>query len=160
MACVDIISGAGTVMSVSSNLPAAYTATGWAAVSGWTAIGELSSIGEFGSDQQIIEYKTLAGIVCKQAGSTNYGNAQVSMALVPEDAGQTALKSAVGSNRSFKIVLNDGTTAKPIDTVMYFAGIVSGFKYSGISDADQILQAQTTIGLNSAVTTVARHATS
>lgn len=160
MACVDICAGAGTTLHMSPNLPSVYTATGWAAVSGWVAMGELNSIGEFGAQTNIVEYKRLDGTICKAKGSTNYGDAQIGVAFVADDTGQAALITAAAANssRSFKVTLNDDTATKTTPTVMYFAGLVSGYRIAGVNDADAIVMANSTIAVNSAVTTVARHA--
>lgn len=166
MACVDIVSAAGTKFYIApaAEMPTTFddnVTTGWPSVTGWEEVGEISSIGEYGKDIAVVTHKNLAGTVCKAKGSTNYGSAQISMALVPEDDGQTLLKTAVGSKLSFpcKVVYNDATATLVVPSVDYFAGLFTSFKKNPGSDPDAVIMATVNLELNSEVFEDLRSAT-
>ena len=162
MACVDIVSGAGTKLYIApaASLPATYDLTGWSAVTGWVEVGEISAIGEYGAESALVTHKNLAGTVCKAKGSVNYGGASLTLALVPEDEGQTLLRTAAASKLSFpvKITYNDATATLVVPSKDYFAALFMSFKKNPGSDPDAVILATVAMELNSAITEDVRSA--
>lgn len=161
MGCESIFSAVGTKFYIApaAALPSPQNATTWAAVTGWLEVGEIGSIGPYGAEVAKVEWKSLSGTVCKSKGSTNYGSAELSMALVPEDTGQLLLQTALGSKLTFpcKVVYSDATAVLDAPSVDYFGALIMSFKKNPGSDPDAIVQATVGLELNGPPTFVARH---
>lgn len=165
MACTDIFSASGMVISIApaANMPATLDQTGWEAVTGWEEIGEISAIGDYGEEAALVQFKGLDGVICKSKGSVNYGSASITMALVPEDAGQTLLRTAAaGTNKStfpFKITYADTTATLDNPSIDYFGAVVLSFKKQPGGDADSIVMGMAQMEWNTAITSVDRFET-
>lgn len=134
MAASKAMTSAGTSISISAVLPAAYTAAGFAAVPViFTEIGEVSDLGEFGREYNVVKFNPLKDRrTVKRKGSYDDGTVQVQLAKVAKEAGQIILKTALNSDAShaFKIVLQDGT-------IFYFTAQVSSGT-TNVGNVDQI----------------------
>lgn len=156
MACTDISSNAGVKLYIADQtyMPTAAGQTDWEAVtaSAWTEVSQIAGLGARGIKRNIIEYKALDGIICKQKGATDYGTMTFNAADISSDAGQTKMRTAVSSslNFPFKIVHNDklGTVATNDPTIEYFAGMVSNWSLAAASDSDSIREREAEVALN------------
>lgn len=119
--------GLGTKIAVSSTLPATEDLAGYGAVGMvYTTVGEVVEIPSFGAEHETVTFTALAdGVTRKYHGSVNYGSMTISVGLDADDAGQTALKTALSSKArvTFKITYADGT-------IDYFQGKVFSFRRS------------------------------
>lgn len=148
----DVFASVGTVVAVSSALPATYDSTGYAALT-FSSVGELQELPEFGAEQALATHTPLAtGIVEKRGGSVDFGEVTLPIALTGTDAGegvlQTKSEGAVTSDKraSFKVTL-------PTGDVLYFVGLVRSFTRS-VGNADAIAMASSIVSITSAVVTV------
>lgn len=154
MSCIQISSNAGVKLYIAAqtNLPADMAVTNWEAITGtnWVEVSQASSLGQRGSTRQIIEFKGLDGVVCKQKGSTNYGTMSFEVADIPEDDGQVLMTTANDSNLNFpfKIVHDDATATLVKPTVEYFPGMVGTWAMSPASDSDSIRMRSAEVALN------------
>ena len=154
MACIQISSNAGVKLYVAAqtNLPTDMAVTNWEAITGtnWVEVSQASSLGARGVARQIVEFKGLDGIVCKQKGSTNYGSMTFEVADIPEDAGQAIMSTAVDSNLNFpfRIVHDDATATLTSPTTEYFPGMVGTWQMSAASDSDSIRMRSAEVALN------------
>lgn len=146
-----IRSGAGTVVAISSSLPATYDESGFSALT-YTTVGEVTGLPEHGAEYTLITHLPLATrVVNKRKGSVNYGSFTIPMALDDFDGGQTIAEShASGANvdasASFKVTYNGGG-------VEYFTAQVMSFMRAAV-DADSILAASMAIEIDSATVIV------
>ena len=119
--------GLGTKLAVSTSLPATEDLAGYQAVGMvYTTVGEVVEIPSFGAEHEVVSFTALAdGVTRKYHGSVNYGTMTIPVGLDADDAGQTALKTALSSKAriTFKITYADGT-------IDYFQGKVFSFRRS------------------------------
>lgn len=92
---------AGTVLSVSTGVPATYDAAGYAALS-WTAVGEITSIdGSLGRDYNIVDHSPIAtSQVIQKKGGYKLGTMDFKVAWDQSDAGQDILRTAADAASS------------------------------------------------------------
>lgn len=142
------ITAAGTALAISAAAPATEDATGYAALT-YTEIGQIEKIGAIGSSFAKVEFQPLKGPKQKHKGSVDYGSLQPSLAHDDEDAGQTILRTAAGSNNlySFKVTYPDGA-------VRYFQGRVFGYP-ENTEGADSIIMATPTVEIDTIIVKVA-----
>jgi hypothetical protein len=142
---------ATTKLYISPTLPATFDSAGYTAVTGWILIGEISSLGTYGGKTSVQKHIPIdTATVVKRAGSVDYGTMSITAARhVGTDI--TALKTAFTSraSSSFKVVL---PTA--LGDTDYFTGIVTSMQ-TNAGNADQILQSNIEVELDSPVITVA-----
>jgi len=144
MACTDISTNTGLKVYIGAQaaLPTDMAQTNWEAIvaTSWTEISEIGSLGERGPQDAPIEYKTLAGTVCKQKGSTNYGNCTIQVADITEDAGQLAVVAARATKLSypFKVVHDDDLGGTNTPSIEYFPAKIGSGMRDAVSDADSI----------------------
>lgn len=109
-ASTEAHTAAGTTIAISAGLPAAVTATGYAALT-YTLIGEITDPGSLGRTYAVVTHSPLAerGVV-KLKGSYNDGTMTLQAAYAPGDAGQILVNTAVDDDEyySFKITFQDG----------------------------------------------------
>jgi hypothetical protein len=154
MACIDLSTNAGAKIYIAAqtNLPTDMAQTNWEAIveTTWAEISEVASLGARGTRRNIVEYKTLAGVTCKQKGATDYGSMTFNVADVPTDAGQTLMQTAVASNLNFpfRIVHDDAVTTTSDPTIEYFPGMVSGWSMAQAGDSDSIREREAEVALN------------
>lgn len=120
---MSVISGSGSKIYISDDLPAANNKTSFDALT-WVEIKEVTSIGEFGRDYSMIEHSPIDKRQTVQIkGNFTEGSVALAFASVPADAGQILVNTASKSDDdfSFKIVRTDGV----IDA---FTGKVTAFK--------------------------------
>jgi len=130
---------AGTKISVASGEPTTYDDTGFEGLS-FDEIGEVTDLGEFGREYSLVTHNPLGSRqTVKRKGSFNDGTVSMSVARVPDDAGQTTLQDAVDSddNYSFMVELQDGRT-------LYFIAQVMSYT-TNVGSVDQITSASVTI---------------
>lgn len=95
----------GATLAISATLPEAYTQAGYESTDMvYTLIGEVENFGNHGGTKQIVEFTPVdTGVVTKMAGSKNYGTMNLTMAHVPEDAGQVILEAAFESTNHYSV---------------------------------------------------------
>jgi hypothetical protein len=154
MACTDLSTNAGAKIYIAAqtNLPSDMEQTNWEGIADadWLEISEAANLGARGISRNIIEYKTLAGTICKQKGSTNYGSMSLTVADIPTDAGQQLMQTAVTANLNFpfRIVHDDAATTTSEPTTEYFPGMVGAWNMAQASDSDSIREREAEIALN------------
>lgn len=128
----DIITFAGSTISVVSGSPATYDDTGFAALT-FVDIGEVVSVGERGRTYTDVSYTSLAerGTLHRK-GSYDEPETPFEIGVDRDDAGQVILKAASTSDtsHSFKIEYSNGE-------VDYFEGLVFSYVTNG-GDSDTI----------------------
>lgn len=131
-----------------------FTSQTWVEVDGWSQMGQIGDAGALITTPLINRGRDV-----KQKGTANAGSMQNVFAIVPGDAGQTALRAAAApsnkSNYAFKIELNDkpdgvGATASQ----RLFVGLVMGAQETG-GAANTVRNLEATIEINSNVVPVA-----
>ena len=131
----------GVTLGISLAAPATHDITGFDALT-FINVAEITNIGEFGKEWQLVTHNPLATRGTKKGkGSFNNGTLSPSLALDPDDAGQTAMKTALESDDPayFVVTLQDGT-------IYYLTGLVMSFK-PNIGGVDDVVTASTTIEL-------------
>lgn len=134
---------AGTVISISSNIPTAFTQAGYENSNViFTAIGEITDGGTHGRKYNEITHSPLASRgLQKFKGSFNEGTKTLQMGLDSDDAGQIILVQALNSdnNYSFKV-------AYPGGDIDYFQAKVMSYD-KGTANADSIVTASVELAL-------------
>jgi len=134
MAAHTAIAGfADTIYAISDDLPAAYSATGYAATGVvFSVIGKVESFPEFGSEQSINAFNGIGGIEYTK-GARQYGQGPMVVGDLPSDAGQVILKAAAATNNhySMKITYPDGE-------VHYLDVLVGSWKLSSATESGQL----------------------
>lgn len=123
-AAMDVLSPIGSTISICmTGKPASYTAAGYAALT-WIEVGEVDSIGETGAESALNSRTRLKdGAVKKSKGARNYGALPLTLAMVPGDLGQQALRNAEMSQTDYPIM-----TKFPDGTIDYSMCFVMSFK--------------------------------
>jgi hypothetical protein len=125
----------------------------------WIEIGEISNIGVFGDAASEINFTAVSDRrVRKFKGSFNAGNLVLEFGLDMDDAGQDVLRAAQASDSDycFRVDANDNNAASPTDvTKWYFSGKVMDAPVT-IGTAENITMSAASIGINTAIITVAR----
>jgi hypothetical protein len=101
----------GALYGICAVLPATYDASGYGATTlVFTNIDRVESFGVYGSKRSVNDFRPINQPVEKIKGAPNYGDAVMTMADMPLDAGQVILKAAeVSMNHySMKITYADG----------------------------------------------------
>lgn len=131
----------GVTLGISIAAPATHDEAGFDALT-LTTVGEITNVGEFGKEWALVTHNPLSTRGTKKGkGSFNNGTLNPSLALDPNDAGQTAMKTALESDDPayFAVTLQDGT-------IYYLTGLVMSFK-PNIGGVDDVVTASTTIEL-------------
>ncbi|GAB5431291.1 MAG: hypothetical protein EpisKO_06610 [Epibacterium sp.] len=131
----------GVTLGISTAAPATHDITGFDALT-FTNVGEITNVGEFGKEWSLVTHNPLATRGTKKGkGSFNNGTLSPALALDPDDAGQTAMKTALESDDPvyFAVTLQDGT-------IYYLTGLVMSFK-PNIGGVDDVVTASTAIEL-------------
>lgn len=108
--------------------PDPLNATEYAALT-WVLVGGVGSVGETGDNTNILSYDTWDDeVVQKAKGMTNAGDPEIEVARDPDDAGQTILRDAAGTNfyYAFKIEGTDKPNETGTPTIRYNRGLVAG----------------------------------
>jgi len=152
MSCINIATNAGmkVYIGASSDLPTDMEQTSWEGITSWTQVQELASIGPRGPSDNVIDYQTLEGTICKQKGATNFGTASIRAADVPTDPGQQALASARQGTlkHPFKVEYNDAVTTTSEPTVEYFPALVASWNRTAADGADSIREREGELALD------------
>lgn len=141
---------AGSILGVSSSLPATYDAAGFAALT-YSPVAEVTDIGTFGKDYTLVTHNPLGDRnTYKFRGSKNNGSLDLKLAkitVLSTDAGQAALTAALNDpfdkSISLRIILQDGSK-------QYFTGKVMSFTTS-IGSVNSILAGECKIEIDSDV---------
>ncbi|MCG7574850.1 hypothetical protein MHM39_14860 [Phaeobacter sp. CNT1-3] len=131
--------GSGVALAISLDAPAAHNEAAINSIS-FDEVGEVTNIGEFGKEWALVTHKPLASRGTKKGkGSYDNGNLNPSLALDPNDAGQTAMETALNRDEPayFRITLQDGTT-------YFLEGLVMKFR-PNVGGVDDVVTAPTTI---------------
>lgn len=135
---------AGTVLGISAAAPVTFNEAGFEALV-YTDIGEITDIGgDIGRVYNLVTQNPLATRATRKfKGSFNSGNAQLSLAIDRDDAGQILAKTALNSDNdySFCLTLQDGEK-------LYFRGKVMSFPLN-VSNVDSITTGTITIEITS-----------
>jgi hypothetical protein len=137
-----IMTSAGSTLSIATGSPATYDASGFTALT-YVVVGEATDIGELGKEYAVVTHSPLGSRAVKKfKGSYNNGTMQIQMARDTTNAGQIAMKAALGSDAdfSFKITLQDLSK-------LHFVGKVTTFKTS-VGSVDQITGSNCTIEIS------------
>lgn len=145
---MTVRTSAGTVISISDDIPATFNEAGYEDVGVvFTAIGEVTDLGEFGREFALVTHNPVAsrGTV-KKKGSYNEGTMSLSLGLDTDDGGQVIAKAAAASdnNYSFRVVMPSGD-------YYYFQAQVMSFKV-GVGSVDQITTATITLEITTSAT--------
>jgi hypothetical protein len=146
MTSPTIVTSATTQISISTTLPATYTATDFASLT-WVPIAAVTSLGTFGGKTSVQKFVVLdTGTVIKRAGSVDYGTINAVLSK-HTGADMTALQTAFTSRAStaFKI-----TYPTALGGSAFFTGIVTGIQ-TNVGNADAIMQTNLDIELDNAV---------
>jgi len=131
----NVVSGSGTLVYVSSSLPATHDQAGFEALT-WTLVNEVTEVGEYGRDYDTIEHAPInTRIIETIKGNYKEGGLPLSFASVPADAGQAVLLTASEADNdiSVKIVRTDGQTDYNIGKVFSFKPNIAGGAILSIS---------------------------
>lgn len=143
---MSVQTAAGAKFSIGTTASASvlsdYTADTYAEV------GEIESMGEFGDQVSPVNFTALANRrVRKFKGTYDAGEMQLTVGFDGNDAGQTALNSALEDSSSddynFKVEFEDGD-------VFYFSGKVMSRRIN-VGAADSIITATISVAINSPV---------
>lgn len=138
-----IQTSAGATLAVSAVLPTASTVMAYEALT-FTEVGAIKTFGEFGPTNATVSSTHVGdSIVRKFKGSRDNGELSLTLDLDPMDAGQGILMNAEKSfnNYAFVVTFQDGSKS-------YFPGKVMSYT-TNIGEADQMLEASVTIGIDS-----------
>lgn len=127
----------GVEIGISLVLPATHTVAACDALT-FATVGEVTNVGEFGKEWATVTHNPLNTRGTKKGkGSFNNGMINPTVALDPEDAGQTAMETALESDADVMLYvkLQDGT-------LYYFRGLVMAFK-PNIGTVDAVVTAST-----------------
>lgn len=140
-----VTTAAGTVISISAELPATYDAAGYGDTGiDWAAIGEVTDGGTHGRKYAEVTHKPIGSRgTQKFKGSFDEGTKTIQMGLDSDDAGQIIAKAAAVSDNtySFKVVYPSGDKD-------YFAARVMSFEKQ-TSNVDSIVSATMQLSLTS-----------
>jgi hypothetical protein len=124
----------------------------------YTLIGEVENIGEFGDTFNEITFTPISDRrVRKFKGSKNAGTLPLVLGRDVTDAGQAAMKAARDSDSeyAFMVQQNDVVSGSPSNpTTFWFRALVMGFTID-IGDAESIIRANGSLGINSDVVEIA-----
>lgn len=137
-----VVTTAGSTFSVANTTPATYDQTGFSALS-YTQIGEVLDAGTVGAMYTLVTHQAISNrAVIKRKGSYNNGALTLKLGRVASDLGQQAMVTAKNSDqsRSFKIVLQSGTT-------LFFSGQVMSFT-TIMGNVDTILGAEAKVEID------------
>lgn len=122
-AAIDTLSPIGSTVSICiTGKPATYTSAGYAALT-YIEVGEIDSIGEYGAESALNSRTRLKdGAVKKSKGARNFGALPLTLAMVPGDTGQQALRTTEATQLSYAVVITfpDGTKDYMMCYVMSF----------------------------------------
>lgn len=122
----------------------------------WVEIKSVGVVGETGSKTNMLNYDTWdTTVVQKAKGITDAGSPQITLARVPSDAGQIALRAAAlqNLNYAFKLLRNDPITIGGVGSIFYNRGLVVGPTHPNGKNEDFDLEVFT-LGLNQQELTV------
>ncbi len=142
------LQSAGSQLYISTSAQTGVTGTALAAlaIADWTVVGELLSPGEFGKEYSDVAPTPAIGNRRQEhfKGSYDNGTLEFEVYFDPNDAGQSALKTALDSDDEwgFMIVLNDAAT-----TAFFSRGPVMSVRHI-VSDVNGMVTARVRIGLN------------
>jgi len=137
-------------LSVSVGVPATFDAAGYGALT-YTEVGQVDSIGNFGATFQSSDFTPLkTGLVQILLGSKKNGTVTVSMADIPDDAGQILFQAATtgGTQRdlhAIKIVDSHGYTE-------YFQAYIGKFEKQ-MGDANKVKMRSAELMINTEIVT-------
>lgn len=121
----------------------------------YVAVAGVSDIGEFGDEAEIATFKVIDGArVRKKVGTKDAGNIELTVGRDPTDAGQVALRAAVGSKDAYalKIEMNDAP-AGGTNTVHYLKVYIASAK-NKLGGADDFVTTTFTLAVDAAPLTV------
>mgnify|MGYP000317630175 FL=1 len=134
---------AGTILSVSSNLPDILSVDGFDIIV-FDDIGEVSDIGDFGTSSDVLTYYEVGSSEPKKIlGNKSFGSLTIRMAAIRSDTGQAIIQQARKDQTelSFKVTV-------PEPDIYYFTGLVTDYQVS-VGGPDQIVSASITVSLSS-----------
>ena len=135
----NVVTNAGTTLSISAAVPATYDSAGYAATGmTYTAVGQVEDHGSHGVTANVSKFTPVdTAVVAKTKGSKDYGSKTMKLGNIAGDAGQIIMKAASESNNhySVKITYQDGESH-------YLDVLVSKYEYSdGTVDNNRTISA-------------------
>lgn len=124
----------------------------WSEIDGWETMGSFGDAAEAITTQLIGRQRSL-----KMKGTRNAGTMENNFAIIRDDAGQVALRTAEASdaNYAFKIEFDDAPSGSaPTPTTVYFIGLVMSASETG-GGANTVQMLSSTIEINGNIVTVA-----
>jgi hypothetical protein len=148
----DLIASKGTKFYLCETQPelTGVEVTDLAAYDGlvWTEVGMIESISEFGPEGNIGSFTPLGtGIACKFRGSTDNGEASLTIAKTTTDTGLTTLigLQGVADETAFKIELSEAGTGVGATAQRYcFLGLVKSARVT-IGTGDDVVKVSVAI---------------
>jgi hypothetical protein len=145
---MTIQSAAGASIGISATAPTTFNAAGYGALT-VTTIGEVTDLGEFGREYNLITHNPIDTRATKKLkGSYNEGQISLTVALDPDDAGQTLAKTASQSDADYYFVV----TLQSGDAFGFPAKVMS-FKRS-VGSVDNVVSATISLEITSTATGV------
>lgn len=142
----------GSILKLSAALPATENQAGYEALT-WTEVGAVDSIGNYGNTFQTTEFTPIkTGIVQTLVGSQKNGTIAVTMADLPDDAGQIICNTAV--NGATKRQLHSIQVVDEHGYTDYMQGFISKFEKQ-LGDANKVNMRALDITINTSIVTVA-----
>lgn len=123
-AATDTLSPIGAFIRICmTGKPATMTEAGFKALT-YVEVGEVDNIGEYGAESALQSRTRLKdGTVKKRKGPRNFGALPLTLAMVPGDLGQIAMRTAEEDSESYPVEVNF-----PDGTIDYLLGFVMSFK--------------------------------
>ncbi len=145
---MTVRTSAGTTLKISSNAPATFDPTGYAALT-YTAVGEITDLGEFGREFALVTHNAVGSRgTQKYKGSFNEGTMNLTLGLDTDDAGQVLMKAASLSDSPYSIQVQTQNGDK-----YFFQAMVMNFKV-GVGSVDSITTASCVLELTTSSTGV------
>ena len=157
---MGLFTTSGLTISITTTTtdPATFNAVGYAALS-YTEISGLENAGGFGDESNEVTADDIGlGRTIKLKGQRNAGNMDLVFLLNDADAGQTLLRAAEADdstgNFHFKVTLPNKLASPGADAIRYFSAKVMTAK-ENFDTADTVAKLNATIGINTAIVSVA-----
>lgn len=131
-------------------------AAAYAALS-WTEIGHVVNFGDLGDEYEVVKLTEVGDArVRNLAGAADAGTIQLSVADVPDDAGQIAAIAAAAarSTYAFKVQVPNKITPGGTGQIDYFLGMISSTRRGG-GGANSVVTRSLNVAISTKLTTVA-----
>ncbi len=113
--------------------PADLTESGFEALT-WVEVGKVVTFPDFGVSDNIVSQDYInTDVSQKRKGFRNASDTEIVVGHDPDDAGQTAMKTAADTkyNYAFKLEQADAPDASTTNTIRYSRGVIGGPNFAG-----------------------------